>query len=130
MLRTDDASTQIFGIESIAAFAKALIGLLLGQIESSGKSIPAWISGHESNGEPLRSSAHIAVIPLAFVGRHWIEVERNAHGQLMGLGLLIPREVPLRERSKFLSSILFDEQNQPKITPFATRLSRCLVCRS
>ncbi len=28
------------------------------------------------------------MIPLAFVGRHWIEVERNARGQLMGLGLV------------------------------------------
>ena len=113
VLCTNDASTQIYGIESIGVFSKALIGLLLGRIEAVGKTIPAWISGHEINGNPLRSSSHIAVIPLAFVGRHWIDVERNARGQLMGLGLLIPSEVSLRERSKYLSEILFDAQSQP-----------------
>jgi CRISPR-associated protein Csb2 len=114
VLRTDDASTQIYGIESIAAFSKALIGLLLSRIEASGNQIPSWISGHETNGEPLRSSAHIAIVPLAYVGRHWIDVERHARGQLMGLGILVPREVPLRERSKFLSRILFDERGVPR----------------
>ncbi len=39
VLCTDDASTQVFGIESIGAFTKALIGLLLGQIESTGRTI-------------------------------------------------------------------------------------------
>ncbi len=114
VLCTDDAATQTFGIESIAAFSKALIGLLLKNIQSSGKTIPAWISGHEPNGDPLRSSHHIAVIPLAFVGRHWIDVERNARGQLMGVGLLIPRDISLRERSSYLSTILFNNQNEPQ----------------
>ncbi len=125
VLRTDDASTQIYGIESIGAFAKAVNGLLLSKIESLKMPIPAWISGHESNGEPLRSSSHLAVVPLAFVGRHWIDVEHNARGMLMGLGLLIPREISLRERSRYLSEIFFDEQSQPK--PLELRLGRAGV---
>lgn len=114
VLSTDDASTQTFSIESTAAVSQALLGLLLSRIEATGNAIPSWISGHEANGEPLRSSSHIAIVPLAYVGRHWIDVERHARGQLLGLGILIPREVPLRERSKFLSRILFDEQGGPR----------------
>ncbi len=125
VLRTDDASTQTFGIESTGAFAKALIGLLLGRIDSTGNTIPSWISGHESSGEPLRSSAHIAIVPLAYVGRHWIDVERHARGQLMGLGLLVPRDIPLRERGKCLSGILFDEDGQPR--SLALKLGRAGV---
>ena len=115
VLSTSDASTHVYGVESVAAFAKAMLGLLMKRIAAENMPIPAWISGHEENGEPLRSSPHMAVIPLAYVGRHWINVERHARGHLLGLGLLLPREVPLRERSKALSRILFNAQGQPNL---------------
>jgi CRISPR-associated protein Csb2 len=42
-------------------------------------------------------------------------VEDHADGHVMGLGIAIPRSVPLRERAKILAPILFDAKtNQPK----------------
>lgn len=47
---------------------------------------PAWLSGHEANGDPARDP-HMAIVPMAFVG------SEHANGRLMGLGILLPRAV-------------------------------------
>lgn len=107
ILRAADDAAQTFGLESTAAITHALRGLLMS--EAKVQPPPSWVSGHEADGTKLESGHHLALIPLAFVGRE------HADGHLMGLGVVPPRSVAFRERAKVLASILFDEQtNQPR----------------
>lgn len=71
--------------------------------------VPAWVSGHDPNGEPLRDDVgHLAIIPLPFVGH------RNADGHLLGLGMVFPRAVGRQERARVLSNLLVDDEAQPR----------------
>jgi len=110
LLREADDVTQTFGLESTAAIIHALRGLLMS--ESKGHSVPSWVSGHEADGSKLESGHHLALIPLAFVGHE------RSDGHLMGIGVVLPRSVSLRERARVLAPILFDERtNEPKVLP-------------
>jgi CRISPR-associated protein Csb2 len=110
VLREADDATQALGLESTAQVTQALRGLIMSQ--SKVQPPPAWVAGHEPNGAKLQSGRHMAVIPLAFVGNE------HADGHLMGVGILVPRDVPYRERAEVLLSILFDEKiNEPKRLP-------------
>lgn len=112
VLREHEDSYQTLGLESTAQIMAAMRGLLIK--EAGGKNAPAWVTGHEPDGSPLRSSLHLAIVPLAFVGRPWFESEQYADGHLMGLALLVPRSVPPRERARVLAPLLFDYQtNEP-----------------
>lgn len=59
---------------------------------------PAWISGHESSGEPARIP-HLAIAPLADVAHP------HARGFVMGLAVMLPMGLTLEERA-ILRSIL------------------------
>jgi CRISPR-associated protein Csb2 len=107
VLREADDAMQTFGLESTAQVTQALRNLIMGQ--SKVQPVPPWVSGHESSGDKLESSSHMALVPLAFVGSDY------ADGHLMGVGIVLPRNVTNRDRSKILSSILFDEAtNEPR----------------
>jgi CRISPR-associated protein Csb2 len=85
---------------TLAAFplvARRLRDALL-QCMPEGQSIPALLSGHESDGTPTQS-AHLAMIPFADVG--WA----YSSGRLLGLGLLWPREVTTEKRRAVLQGI-------------------------
>ncbi len=106
VLRETDEAEQALGLESTAQITQALRGLIMK--ESKVQPPPAWVAGHEPNGAKLESGRHMVLIPLAFVDHP------HADGHLIGLGIVIPRDVPYRERARVLSSILFDEKNEPK----------------
>lgn len=106
VLRESDDATQSFGLESTSQITQALRNLIMSR--SKEQPVPPWVGGHEPNGDKLVSQDHIALIPLAFVGRQY------ADGHLMGVGIVLPRSLPLRERAKVLSPILFDELNTPR----------------
>lgn len=109
VLKEHNDATQTFGLESTAQIAEAMIGLLLSNLRDRKKEIPSWVCGHEANGDKLTSQNHMALIPLAFVGRE------HADGHLMGLGIMLPRNLPYQDRANVLSSILFNEKNnEPK----------------
>jgi len=113
VLREADDNQQTFGLESTPQITKALIGLLMSDLDSREQAIPSWVCGHEPNGDKLTSGNHMAIVPLPFVGRE------HADGHLMGLGILLPREgVSNRDASKVLSPTLFDEkQNEQRKLP-------------
>jgi CRISPR-associated protein Csb2 len=70
---------------------------------------PAWVSGHEADGSPLRGDdGHLACIPLPFVGGE------HADGHLLGVGLVFPRIVERRERGRALGALLLDETGRPR----------------
>jgi CRISPR-associated protein Csb2 len=50
---------------------------------------PAWVSGHKPDGAPL-TSPHLAALPLLDAGWEW------SRGRLMGLALVLPRELEAR----------------------------------
>lgn len=74
--------------------------------------VPAWVSGHEADGAPLNGEdGHLAVVPLAFVGR------QHADGHLMGIGLVFPRSIDYRERGRVLGSVLLDSEGRARAIP-------------
>jgi CRISPR-associated protein Csb2 len=78
---------------------------------------PAWVSGHESDGNPLQDEGgHLAFIPLPFVGR------RHADGHILGLGLAFPRSVERRERGRVLGPLLVEPSGEAK--PVELKLGR------
>jgi CRISPR-associated protein Csb2 len=53
--------------------------------------VPAWVSGHEPDGSPLKTP-HLAAVPLLDAGWHW------SQGRLMGLALILPRALEAAAR--------------------------------
>jgi CRISPR-associated protein Csb2 len=107
VLREADNTAQTFGLESTAQIVHAIRGLIMEK--SPVQPVPSWVGGHESHGGKLESELHMALIPLAFVGHP------HADGHLMGVGILLPRDLSYRERARVFSPILFDEKtNEPK----------------
>ncbi len=60
--------------------------------------LPEWVSGHKEDGSPSESP-HVAIFPLAFVGRE------HADGHLLGVGLAVPADAehaPPAQRRRFV----------------------------
>ena len=64
---------------------------------------PEWFSGHRQDGRAT-AAPHMALAPLAFTG------SRHADGHIMGLALILPRELDPREASHCLTPILQDSE--------------------
>ncbi len=60
--------------------------------------LPEWISGHQPGGQPTEQP-HLAIFPLAFVGRE------HADGHLLGLGLAIPTQTAVDQRRTLLKLV-------------------------
>ena len=70
--------------------------------------VPDWISGHTPDGGPSKR-AHIAIIPLPFVGRP------HADGRIMGIAIAIPRAIEPAETGRCLAGLLgYDENGEPQ----------------
>lgn len=72
-------------------FRRALMSAL-------GTDVPELLSGHKSDGSPSESP-HIAVVPLPVVGGP------HADGALLGIALVLPREVAASERKRVLAAL-------------------------
>lgn len=103
VLRGSEEVPRVFGLESTVRLVDALRGTILSTFGD--RLIPSWISGHEPNGDKLQHGSHLAIAPLAFVG------SRYADGHLLGLAIMIPRQVPLSDRGRALSALLVDESS-------------------
>ena len=69
--------------------------------------IPEWLSGHSPDGTPSQHD-HLAVIPLAHVGR------AEADGHLLGIALVLPTEVTGDEQARCLGPLLYDSIGLPR----------------
>ena len=82
--------------------ARALRGAL---IEIHGQqNLPASISGHAENGPT--DQPHVAFVPLPFVGND------HADGAIMGCALVLPRDMPQRDREQLLRLVATLEQER------------------
>lgn len=63
-----------------------------GQVNAA---VPAWVSGHESDGKPAREEPHMAVVPLSFTGFP------HADGRVLGFALVPPSNSDLLEDETF-----------------------------
>jgi len=108
VLSEADDAAQTFGLESTAQITHALRNFIMHK--SSVQPVPPWVGGHAPSGEKLESEPHMALIPLAFIGHE------HADGHLMGVGIVLPRNLPIRDRAKVLSPILFDEMTNDPTT--------------
>lgn len=102
--------TQIDGprlpLSSTLTVTRALRGAVMSHI---GVRIPEWVSGHHTNGEPLRTSRqHLAFITLPFVGNE------HADGHLLGVALVFPREIPRPERGRHLGHLVMNPSGEPR----------------
>jgi len=91
---------------STLALTRALRGAIMAHI---GSHIPDWVSGHDSENEPLRNGGqHLAFIPLPFVGSEY------ADGHLLGVAIVFPRSVPRPERGRLLCEFLLERNGEPR----------------
>jgi len=110
VLRETDGSPQSLGVESTLLVTNALRNLIFK--ESAVQPVPDWLSGHDSTtGEKLANGkGHMAIVPLPFIGRE------HADGHLLGVALVLPRDLPARERANVLGRVLFDPAtNEPRV---------------
>lgn len=89
------------GLESAPQLIAALRGTLMSAFPQQPP--PASISGHEANGRAAREP-HIALLPFPDIDHDY------ASGDLLGLGIALPRGLPLEEE-KGLGRILLDSRD-------------------
>lgn len=87
--------------------------------------IPSWISGHQTDGEPLRDGiGHIACIPLISAGFPYSD------GHLMGVGIVFPRTVSRQDRGNAMRSLLISDDGSDKTVQLKLgRLGECHMIR-
>lgn len=69
--------------------------------------LPEWLTGHTPDGTPSKKP-HISFVPLPFTGSH------HADGRLMGIALVLPKELDVDEVDRLLSPWLWDEFGEPR----------------
>ncbi len=98
-----------YGLASTLLLTRALRDTVMSRYSDIHKEpVPEWISGHGSGGQ--RSEVdHLAFVPLPHVGRE------HAEGHLLGLALVLPRNVPDEEVDRAFRGVLFsaDESAEP-----------------
>ena len=77
----------------------ALRGLLMRKCPAQPP--PEWFSGHDGDGKPTKEP-HMALAPLPFVGA------RHADGRILGLALILPRNLAPEDAGKAINTILHD----------------------
>jgi CRISPR-associated protein Csb2 len=101
-------------VVSTLAVTGALRSTIMSEIADP---VPDWVSGHGTNGEPLRDgNGHLALVPLPYVGHE------HADGHLLGVALVFPRSISRAERGRVLGRLLVDESGVSK--PLHLRLGR------
>ncbi|MEQ1825819.1 MAG: type I-U CRISPR-associated protein Csb2 [Pirellula sp.] len=95
------------GLESTLQVTAKLREMLL---PKDGSSAPEWLSGKRSDGAKSERT-HVALIPLSHIGR------AHADGHLLGVAIILPREVPADEQRQSIGTLLFDDDGLPRELP-------------
>ena len=97
------ASRSSLSLLDAPAVVLAMRGMLIAGADHSPVA-RRLISGHEADGAPL-GEAHVALLPLGFVGDATSDVGRHADGHLMGVGVALPRDLPADSEQEILLAI-------------------------
>jgi len=76
-------------------------------IDCADDPVPEWLSGHAEDGTSSQSP-HVAFIPLPFAGYP------HADGHLMGLAMVMPKQIAPEDRGYCLRHLLIDDDGNPK----------------
>lgn len=76
-------------------------------IEQADDPVPEWLSGHAEGGSPSQSP-HVAFLALPFAGY------QHADGHLMGLAMVMPKQIAPEDRGFCLRHLLIDNDGNPK----------------
>jgi CRISPR-associated protein Csb2 len=92
-----------FGLEQTLALTDAFRKRLIAAAERMDEpSAKALLSGHAADGSAL-TTPHAAFVPLGFVG------SEHADGHLLGLAVVLPRDLPYETRDACLSALAENE---------------------
>ncbi len=118
VLRQTDG--PVFGLHSTLQLTHHLRNMIM---RSCPQPVPEWVSGHKPEGGPSeRATGHLALVPLPHVGRE------HADGHLLGMAIVLPRDITLQEAGKCLNPLLFDEAGWPRpIRLVMGRLGECTL---
>ena len=97
-LEPEETPYRHLDLSCVSAVAQRWREALLTACNDVSPAVQAVLSGHDVEGAPLRD-AHLAFLPLAFVGHE------HADGHLLGMGLVLPRELSADHRREVLRVI-------------------------
>ncbi|QDT13609.1 type I-U CRISPR-associated protein Csb2 [Stieleria marina] len=97
------------GLESTLEVCGMLRNAVLSKV---GSSAPSWITGHDADGSSTEK-VHLALVPLPFIGGsvdlRGCKEREYADGHLLGVGIVLPRDLTDRDKATGLGEFLVDE---------------------
>jgi CRISPR-associated protein Csb2 len=109
-----------FGLETTLQLTRALRDCLIKLWSEVNGGSPEWLTGHAPDGRPTQRD-HAGFIPLPHVGRE------HADGHLLGLAVVMPRNLSAEELGGGFGSILFESATgEPR--PIRLVLGKLGVC--
>jgi CRISPR-associated protein Csb2 len=97
------ASRSSLSLLDAPAVVLAMRGMLIAAANHS-QAARRLISGHEADGTPL-GEAHVALLPLGFVGDGANVAGIRADGHLMGVGVALPRNLAVDSEQEILLAV-------------------------
>jgi CRISPR-associated protein Csb2 len=97
-LEPENAPYRYLDLPCVLALTQRWRDALLSQSNDLPETVRSILSGHDSNGEVLEE-AHLAFLPLAFVGHE------HADGHLIGMGLTLPAGLSRDDRQGVLKAV-------------------------
>ena len=97
-IEAEDGPYRHLDLACVLTVAQRWREALLSHTNDLSTAVRTVVSGHDSNGAPLEG-AHLAFVPLAFVGRE------HADGHLLGMGLALPDGLSRDDRRGVLQAV-------------------------
>jgi CRISPR-associated protein Csb2 len=88
----EDADGRSPDLRASAVVTRRLREAFMSRYGAEGLSVPEFVSGHQTDGTAA-TTPHLAIVPMAHVGFP------HSEGQLMGLGLILPRNLEEQQRN-------------------------------
>jgi CRISPR-associated protein Csb2 len=88
-------------IETTLKLTDVLRAAVMSRAQEVSDSVPEVFSGHDNNGRPS-ARPHAAYVTLPFVS----DVQEHADGRVMGVAVVLPRDLPAQERRKLSRALV------------------------
>lgn len=97
-LQAKQAPFQALDLATSLGVTNGWRGAILNQSNGLSEEVRRMLSGHDANGGPA-TDAHLALMPLAFVGHDY------ADGHLLGIGIALPSGISTHHRREALRAV-------------------------